>query len=391
MQLWIDKHKPENSEQFIGNRKVVEKLRHWISNFPPGTALMLCGSTGIGKTLLVEIIAKENNLQLLIADLDRIDKEYVEELTGSSRNRVLFQKGRVILIDDVETVSGRSRGTIPAIKGLIKQSKFPVILITSDPYSPKIRSLKDDCELVKFDKIPSPSIAKALGDICKVEAITADKEALKSLSRFCQGDFRSAINDLQIVCLNKKELMVEDLTALGYREKELAVFNSLQTMFHSRSLSAGRNAIMQTGEDSDEIFWWIENNLAQELLSKKEIQEGYDLLSSVDMLRNKVSKQQNWRFKGIASDLMSGISILKESHTGFVMYKPPQRILMLGRTKARRAAIKAICEKLSGKLHSSSKVIKESHLPYLRFILKKNPELGKELGLGKDELKLLDF
>ena len=367
MQLWIDKYKPKGLVEFVGNKKVVEQLRGWISSFKQGKAVLLYGSPGIGKSLLVEALAAENDLLLMQLNADDISSESMQGLIRSSKNRTIFNKGKIILVDEVEGISGRDRGVMGLVVELIKQSRFPVFLIASDPYLDKLRTVKEYCELVKFDKIPSPSIGKRLGEICAEEGIEADKDVLDTLAKFCQGDLRSAITDLQIVCLGKNKIAQEDLQALGFREKEQSVFNILQPIFHSRSLSVGRNSMQQADKDPDEVFWWIENNLTAELKTPEEIANGYNLLSAADILRNRTMKQQNWRFKAISSDLISGISVLKKSHTGFVMYKPPQRLIQLGRTKAKRAEREALCEEIGTQVHCSKKIVKNQYLPYLRF------------------------
>ncbi len=335
MQLWIDKYKPLKLEEFVGNKKAVEELKNFVFDFKKGEALMFYGSTGIGKSLLVETFCLENNFLLNRANASDISIDSIQEIKASSKNKSIFYKKKIILIDELEGISGtKDRGVTTEIIELIKISKFPTILITSDPYLPKLKTIKEYSKVVKFDKIPSPSIGKKLGDICKEECIETDKDALNILSKFCQGDLRSAISDLQMVCLGKNKLEIRDLEALGFRERGESVFNVLQPVFHSRSLSAGRAAISKADKDPDEIFWWVENNLLQELKTPEEIIEGYSLLSQADILRGRTLKQQNWRFKAIASDLISGISVLKKSHTGFVMYRPPQRFIQLAKAKA---------------------------------------------------------
>ncbi len=387
MQLWIEKHKPKNLEEIVGNKKVVEELKSFVLNFKPGEALMFYGPTGIGKSLLIETFCGQNGFLLNRIDADDVSVDNIQEIKQSSKNKSLFCKNKIILIDELEGISGtKDRGATTEIIELIKNSKFPLILITSDPYLPKLKTVKGYCKLIKFDKIPSPSISKRLGDICAQEGIEADKEALITLSKFCQGDLRSAITDLQIACSGKKILGSTDLEALGYRERENSVFNALQPIFHSRNLSIGRNAMLTADKDSDEVFWWVENNLLQELKTPEEIAEGYDLLSHADILRGRTMKQQNWRFKAIASDLISGISVLKKSHTGFVMYRPPQRFMQLGRAKAKRLEIAELSEEL-GNLHCSRKKIAIEYLPYMKLFEKAGKKDTKLKEKTKDEKK----
>ncbi len=378
MDLWIEKHKPKTLEEFVGNKKAAEELKNFVSGFKPGEALMFYGPTGIGKSLLVETFCSENKFLLQQLDASEISVESVQEIKMSSKNKSLFNKGKIILIDELEGISGRDRGIMTEVADLIKTSKFPLILITSDPYLPKLKTIKGYCKLVKFDKIPSPSIAKRLGDVCKTEGIEAEKEALSILSKFCQGDLRSAISDLQTVCLGKNKIDSKDLVALGFREREENIFNSLQPIFHSRSLNVGRMALNKSDKDPDEIFWWIENNILLEFKTPEEIIQGYDLLSHADILRNRTFKNQNWRFKAIASDMVSGISILKNSHTGFVMYRPPQRFVLLGKAKAKREELQETMNNVGG-LHCSKKKFSAEYSPYLEFFESKKEEKIKTL------------
>jgi len=388
MDLWIDRYKPKKLEEFIGNKKIAEHLKAWLSDFKSG-GVILCGGTGIGKSLIVETLALENSLLLLQLNANDIDTEAVQEIIRGSQSKSIFHKGKIILIDDLDGISARG-GLGAEIIELVKTSKYPVFLIASDPYSPKLKTLKGYCTLLKFDKIPSPSISKRLGDICMREGIEADKDALGALAKFCQGDLRSAITDLQIACLGKEKLSLKDLEVLGYREREQSVFNTLQPIFHSRNINAGRSAIQASDKDSDEIFWWVENNLLQEFKTPEEIAEAYDLLSHSDILRGRTMKQQNWRFKAIASDLISGISVLKKSHTGFVMYRPQQRFIQLAKAKAMRRELSELSEQL-GNLHCSRRKIAQEYLPFLKFFerssAKKEKAEDKAVGKPLKEIK----
>ncbi len=390
MQLWIEKYKPTKLEEISGQNKGVEQIVKWLDSWKPGKTLLICGPTGTGKSLIPEILAKEKGLQFLHVNVDDVSTQFITEITNSSKSKSFFHKGKLILIDEVEGFSGRDRGVMSAVLELIKQANCPVILISADPYLQKLSSIKEYCETIKLDKLAVPSIVKKLKEICKKENIEVDEDALKNLAKFSGGDLRSAISDLQIACTGRKTLTQQDLEVIGFREREQNIFTILQPIFHSRSVNVGRNSLMKSEKDSDEVFWWIENNILQELKTAEEIIAGYDLLSHADILRNRTMKQQNWRFKGLAADLMASISVFKTSHTGFVMYRPPQRLMQLGRTKGSRALMKSVCEKIGKKTHCSQRKVKNTHLPYLKVILKGNPEITEQLGLEKEELKILN-
>ncbi len=391
MMLWTDKYAPKSPREITGQKKPLEESQAFLRDWRPGRALFLYGPPGTGKSLLVETLAVERDLLLLRMNAsDRRTAGEVESVTGeASRQRPLFRRGRFILLDEMDGIAGGDRGAVGAIANLIKTSMFPVFLIANDPWKPKLLPLRSHCRFVKFSRLNPLSIAKRLGEICREEGIHAEPDALKSLARWSRGDMRSAILDLQNICQGRKDIKAGDLEALGFRERESSVFESLPVVFHSRSLSASRKAIQETERDPDDIFWWIEHNMPRELKTPKELARGLEILAKADMFRQRVRKHQNWRFKAYMVDLLSGSSLHKESHTGWVQYQPPGKLLMMGRTRARRAAMLEMCRKIGRKTHCSPYRARRDILPYLKIILKKQRGMARALDLTQEELELI--
>lgn len=389
--LWTEKYAPGTPGGIIGQKKPVEEAQAYLRGWRPGKALLLYGPPGVGKSLLVEALAREMGLPILRMNAsDSRTAEDIESLMGgASRQRPLFHKGRIILIDELDGIAGGDRGAVGAIVKLIKVSRFPVFLVANDPWKPKLQPLKPYCRLVKFPRVNALSIAKRLGEICREEKIEAEPEALKSLARWSQGDMRSALLDLQNLCQGRKSIGAKDLEALGFRERESSVFEGLPVVFHSRSLSASRKAITETDKDPDDVFWWIEQNMPKELKTREELARGLEILAKADMFRQRVAKHQNWRFKAYMVDLLSGSAVHKESHTGWVQYAPPEKLLMMGRSRARRAAMLELCRKIGRKTHCSPHMAMRDILPYLRIMLKKQGDLAGALDLTPEDLELI--
>ena len=395
--LWTEKHKPLTVSGIAGQQKAIAEAMDFVDSFIPGKALMLTGPSGVGKTLLVETIARERGLLLLQLNASDVrSAEAIETFfNDASRTRSLFHKGKIILLDEVDGISGNDRGAAASITKIIRQSLFPVFLIANDPWSQKLRPLRPYVKMVKFSKVHSASVEKRLREILEKEGVSPQGSVLKDLARWSQGDLRSAISDLQTVGQGKKELSTQDLEILGYRERESSIFEILPTIFKSRSINASRRAIQSADKDPDEIFWWVENNIPIEFPPEK-LAQAYDLLSKADMFRARTSVQQNWRFKAIMSDLISGISVVKgEAHApqhGFMMYQAPQRIMMMGRTKSERALLDSLSKKVGEKAHTSKRVVKRDYLPYMRMILKKSAGPTKSefsVNLNEDEIGMI--
>jgi replication factor C large subunit len=397
MELWLDKYRPGKTSEIVGQSRAIKEALAFLDSWRPGQAAFLHGPPGVGKTLMVEVLAEERGLSLLRlnASDSRTASEIEARLGSASRTRDFFGSGKLILIDEVDGISPQERGAVGAIIRIIRESAFPVFAIANDPWKPKLAPLRSAMRMIRFSRVMAPSIEKRLRDITRAEGIDAEDSALKSLARFAQGDLRSAVSDLQVISHGRKSLKARDMETLGYRERGLNIFSALPVIFHSRKVAATRKAIFELDRDPDEVFWWIESNVQQEFVPAR-LASAYGLLSRADVMRSRVRRQQNWRFKAIMTDLMSGISVMKgDTHRppGFRPYQQPTRIAMLGRSRARRAMMDALAGKLGNFTHSSKRAARRDYLPYLRTMLsgraarKAGPRDGLEL--EKEDIALI--
>ena len=372
MEIWTQKHAPKASSDIAGQNKPVREILSWLDSFSPGEGLLLTGPTGTGKTALVEAIARERGFTLLGMNAsEKRTKAGIEAFVGTTQIRPLFEKGKLIVIDELDGISGRSdRGGVQAIVNLVKTSRFPVFLIALDPWNPKLRPLRSVTRNIKFTRTPVPSIAKRLREICEAEGITPEEGVLKTLASWSQGDIRSAIHDLQTAAEGKNTISHGDLEILGYRERGNTIHNILPTIFKSENIQAARKAMRECGLDSDDIFWWVEANISS-VYTGEDMAAAFDALSKADVFRSMVSRQQNWRFKAYMSDLMASMSLrVQERRHGYIPWKAPDRLVLLGKTKFARAARKSLCSKIGELTHTSSRIANRDYLPYIKIMMK---------------------
>jgi len=391
--MWTEKHKPATLEDVAGQGKAVSEVRSWVGSRKRGQAMLLAGPPGCGKTLMVEALAKESGATLIQLNAsDKRSTQDIEEFAQTATTMPLFGGSKIILIDEADGLSGKQdRGAASAIIKLIKASNYPIFLTANDPWSPKLKSLKPYIKTIKVHKVPAPSVAKRLRDICVAEGIAPDEDALKHLARWSQGDMRSAVNDLQIAAQGKNAFTSDELQVLGFRERESTVFDVLPTIFRSGSMSASRKAIHMADKDSDELFWWMESNMHLEFKDPAELADAFETLAKADVFRGLVMNQQNWRFKGFMVDMMAGVSLSrKDSKThGFIQYQPPKKFIQMARAKGRNAMIASAHSKLGGMLHCSKKSLLRDYAPYLKLIERKRKGFLESMGLDKDEIKAL--
>jgi replication factor C large subunit len=315
--LWSQKYAPKSLKEFVNQKEALEIFLKWIKSWKPGKkALLFYGPPGTGKTALIQAFANEAKIDFIEMNAsDYRSANQIREVIGQSmRQRSLLKKGKIFLLDEIDGIAGaEDRGGIGEIIKIMQEAIFPIVLTCNNPWDPKLKTLRNYCQLVEFKKIHVFDIEKRLKQICENEKIVAEKEVLREIAKRAEGDLRAAINDLETVARGKKKITLEDLKVLGNRDVEASVFDALKTIFKTKSALAAKISISNVDKDPEEIFWWIENNISREYEKPEEIAKAFEILSKADLFRQRVIRRQDWSLKKYMIDLMTaGVANAKE-------------------------------------------------------------------------------
>lgn len=371
--MWINKYKPKALNEYVGQKEAVETFLRWIKNWKQGKSLLFHGPPGTGKTCLIEAFGKERNYEFIEMNAsDFRTKKDIEGVIGQSMKQAsLFGRNKIFLIDEIDGLAGREDlGGIGAIIQIIKESRFPIVLTCNNPYGHRLRTLKEYCQLVQFKKISVFDVEKRLNQIATEEGVTIGKEPLRQISKRSEGDLRAAIIDFESLSHGKKEIKQDDLEILSFREREQSIFNALMMIFKTKSALAAKLAINNVDKDPEEIFWWIENNIANEYEKSEEIAKAYEILSKADLFRQRIKSRQNWKLLAYMIDLMTGgVAVSKrEMYRKFSRYQYPSNMIVLGSSKFERKEEKERLLELSHQLHCSTRKLRKEFLPFFNMI-----------------------
>ncbi len=387
---FLEKYKPERLNEVLVSKDNITKLKKFILE---KKAVILNGPTGSGKTSLVYALAKELNYDVFeINASNQRNKNNIDLIVRpSSLEGSLFNKGRIILIDDIEGLSGtKDRGGVQALSKVLEDSKWPIVITTTDAYNQKISILRKRSGLIEVEAINIEIIFNVLKKICESENILYEESALKELSRRSSGDIRAAINDLQNLTSKDKELRKENLGNLDDREKKEEIFSALKLIFKSKDILNVINSIDKTNLDLDEAFLWIDENLPSEYLKSKDLYTAYNSLSKADLFNGRITRWQYWRFLVYRNFFMTaGVALAKENkYINYSNYRRSGRLLKLFWAKQKNLKKIAICEKIGEKNHVSVKKAMKDVYPFVKLIYKSGRDI-EELELNEEEVEYL--
>lgn len=380
-----EKYRPECFSDLVGRGKAVQKVKDFVENFPKKRALILHGPAGTGKTSLAYALASETDSEIMeINASDLRNKEQIKSILGeSSKQKSLFNKNKILLVDEVDGICRKDYGAIPELIRLIKETNYPILITANNIWNKKFGKLRRNTELVELKSLDYQDVLSILNKINKKENLNINPDILKSISIKTKGDVRAAINDLQTI--NKKTHHKD----IHERDRGDNIFNVLKQIFQNPPSKEMLWLYDKVNLPLDKIFLWVEENIPNEY-SGEELYNAFEALSKADVFKGRIYRQQHWRFLVYENFLLSiGIAASKKSKkTGFTRYQKPGRILKIWLMNRKQKYKKSISEKYSKLTHISKKRgLKEFGI--IKQILK-NKKIREELDLNEKEIEFIE-
>ena len=216
------KYRPQNFASVVGQKSAVEIITSSLAKNRPGHAYLFSGSRGCGKTSVARIFAKALNClnpngvepcgeclnckavtegqSLDVIEIDGASNNSVEQVRALKENVALApfsSKYKIYIIDEVHML------TAAAFNALLKTLEEPpehviFIMATTEPQKVPV-TIRSRCQHIPFHSIGTQDIYNRLDEVCRLENVNAESEALWEIARQADGALRDALSLLEQV------------------------------------------------------------------------------------------------------------------------------------------------------------------------------------------------
>jgi len=377
--MWSVVHAPRTLSEFVGNKSVVEAaLGHdW------GKPLLVYGGPGFGKSVFAYALAADLGFEVV-----GVCEDNMEEAVGLSQTASLWGGRRMLLVDHVESVKD-----IKLIGELVKQTRSPLVLLTSDLRNKRLATVKKSCVQLGLRKAHPASLAKFLQGVLVKEGVSASASVLEFVAKNAGGDFRAALNDLETLSAGRKMISDGDVGVLSSRDAVADIYNVLSRVYKGEgdSLYDVVSCTWDLSEQPETTLLWIEENMPSIYRDRESVCGAFHSISRADRFLGRIKRRQYWGFLRYVNELMTaGVCVNKPERLSFSKYNFPSYIIAMGRSKKDRALKKSIGGKMGARLHVSARIVAEQYIPLYRRLLKAGgisvEELSGEFDLDEDEM-----
>ncbi|MCD4666914.1 AAA family ATPase [archaeon] len=357
--MLLQKYKPKSSNEIKGHDLAIKKLKRCLITKQP---CLVYGGVGVGKTSCIYALAKDLDYEVIEVNAsDYRNKEQVESIVGNAFNQQsLFNKKKLILIDELDGLNLKDRGGLQYLTGLLDNKNHAIVFVANDLWDKRFNTLKKKCENIEFSKVHHLFIFEILKNICKKGGFDISETDLKEISRRNDGDVRASINDLELLIHGGKDFYE--------RERIGTMFNFLKLIFNEKDSSLILNSFDELRENFDEIFNWIEENIPSEYYDEN-LSRGFDNLSKSDVFKGRVRRNNYYRFWIYRKILMSwGVALAKKNQRNkYVNYHRNTRFLKMWQAKMRNIKTQNKVDDISERCHMSLKKSRKE-FNYMKFL-----------------------
>lgn len=289
---FVDKYRPRSLSDIKGHPSAIKEITRWAENWSHGDKpIMLHGPAGTGKTSTAEALA--NDMGWAIDEINassETQKDDIRYIVQSIRSGSLDSEYTLFLLDEVDSINGRSLGPL---KKILDDPPNPIILTANEKWKVP-DGIANKCDKIKYN-LQKRSIKPVLKSIAKEEDIDISNREIGMLAT--RNGLRDAINDLQEFAESDADLDWDQ------RQTDIGNFDAVDNLLRGKKYSGEMTP-------PDMVDWLDENIHAT--MDGVEAVRAFQCLSEADkfvQLANETQDYSWWRYAGAIAEEVANVRI----------------------------------------------------------------------------------
>lgn len=258
--LWVEKYRPKDLSDYIGNEPLKKRAASWIEtrDIPH---LLLYGKAGTGKTTLGKLLTKQvpcDYLYINASDENNVDT--VRTKIKSFASSMGFADLKIVLLDECDFLTGNAQA---ALRNLMEQFSMTTRFILTCNYHEKIiEPIVSRCQTFNIIPPNRKDVAIHLAKILAKQGIKAKPDDIALIVNKGYPDIRKVINNAQQNSIHGTlEIIKEDLIEGDYKLKLLDILKNASKDKKNAWLTARQLIANEKINDFTDVYKFLFDNV----------------------------------------------------------------------------------------------------------------------------------
>ena len=221
-----DRIRPQSLDDVVGQKHILGEGKPLRRILESGTIpnLIFYGPSGVGKTTVASIIAKQSNKRLYKLNATTASTADIREML-SSAEMIGGENGILLYLDEIQYFNKKQQQTL--LESIENGNITLIASTTENPYFYVYNAILSRSTVFEFKSLSFEDIrpavlraAKIMGDEQGVEVTFESDETVDIICRGCGGDVRKALNSVEL-CVLSSERNDGKMTVLSETAREL--------------------------------------------------------------------------------------------------------------------------------------------------------------------------
>lgn len=256
--LWVEKFRPQELKDFIGNEDIKNKIQSYIDNndIPH---LLFAGHPGTGKTTAAKMLVNHIECDYLYVNAsDENSVDVMRDKIKDFASSVGWKKFKIVILDECDFLSANA---MAALRNIMETySKSCRFILTCNYVEKIIPAIQSRCQIFKMFPPSKKEVAIRMVEILKSENIKFNIEDVAAIVENHYPDIRATIGAINLQVINGK-LEVNSILDVN-TEYKIKLLEYLMIPDKKEAWKLSRQLLMDAGiKDYSTIYRYLYDNI----------------------------------------------------------------------------------------------------------------------------------
>ena len=204
MEIWVEKYRPRDLFDVVGNEPAMDRLRGLAATGSMPN-LILAGPPGCGKTTSVLALARallgEEYVKNGVLEMNASDDRGIDVVRGKikqfAQQKVTLPEGRqkLVILDEADSMTEAAQQAMRRVMEIY--STTTRFALACNQSTKIIEPIQSRCAIVRFTKLADAEVLSRVKHVADKEGVACTDGGLEALVFTAEGDMRNALNNLQ--------------------------------------------------------------------------------------------------------------------------------------------------------------------------------------------------